>query len=321
MASSQLPLIDKEKSSLEDESLSKAHTSSIVIKGILKLLCFGRSIFAEWVVYVLVYSSIGAIVTFFVFLPLDLTCAFKDGDYERGFFIRLNVMLFVFPTGNFAFEAFPRIPLGTKVLLVGLWTLTVRPSLALAGWIVNKRLPAYTLPAEKYPPIRWSFEYLCCVANQHHLLVPDPEFYVRQAIRLISKRVSSDSYQLGSMSLDEHDQLRTFSHIYWTVMDQYWEEGWPKLPIPAFKYGEVAHLICAERILSQVDRGLPSSRSLGMQARWEYPFFWRMYVFVLGYWMLRVHGEISALIWPYCEDGTSCAEEWYEKYAVLTPPV
>ncbi|KAH0436676.1 hypothetical protein CcaCcLH18_04233 [Colletotrichum camelliae] len=176
MTSSQLPLSDKEKSALEDESSFQTQSISKVFKGILKLLSFSRSIVAEWIVYALVYSSMGAIVTFFLLLPIEFTHTLKNGDYERARFFRFPVLFFCLPTDNFRVEAFP---LGTWTLLVGLWTLTVRPSLALAGWIVKKRLPAYTLPEEKYPPIRWGFEYICCVANQHHLFVPDPEFYAR----------------------------------------------------------------------------------------------------------------------------------------------
>ncbi|KAI8278869.1 hypothetical protein K4K60_005914, partial [Colletotrichum sp. SAR11_57] len=237
MVSSQLPLSDEEKSALE-EPPSNAPSKSIVVRSIVKLFYFGRSIFAEWVVYALVYSSMGAIVTFFMLLPIDFTHALMNGGYEQPRLIRFHVIFFYFPTGYFKLEAFS---LGTWTLLIGLWLFTVRPSLALAGWIVKKRFPAYTLPAEKYPPIRWGFEYLCCVANEHHLFIPDPEFYARRAIRLISSRVSSDSYQLGSISPEEYDELRIFAHTYLTVMEQYLAEEFPTLPIPAIKYGEGAH--------------------------------------------------------------------------------
>ncbi|KAF3803091.1 hypothetical protein GCG54_00011757 [Colletotrichum gloeosporioides] len=210
------------KATVKARNISNDQPTSSIFQGLQCILCFGRSLFAEWIVYILVYHSISAIVTFFLFLPLDLTCAVVSGDWDRGYFIRLHIFLFVFPTGNFALEAFP---LGTRILLTGLWILSVRPSLALAGWIVNKRLPAYTLPSENYPPIRWGFEYICCVVNQHHLLVPDLEFYARQAIRFIGIRVSSDSYQLGTISEDELDELRDFSNIFHTVMEQYSAKG------------------------------------------------------------------------------------------------
>lgn len=304
-----IPSITK-KAIVEAQNVPSYQPTSMVAQALQGILRFGRSLIAEWIVYALVYHSIGAIVTFFLFVPVDLIGALVSNNYEHGRFLRFHVFFFSFPTGNYTWEAFP---LGTWILLAGLWTLTVRPSLALAGWVVNKRLPAYTLPAEKYPPIRWSFEYLCCVANHHHVFIPDPEFYARKAMRLINTRVSSDSYQLGTITPDEHDELRTFSHIYNTVMTQYLSKG---LPIPTVNTGEGVHSLCADRILSQIEGEMPSSGSLRMQIRWETRFFWKMYVFVQGYWMFRVLGEINALIWPYAEDGTSCVEEWYEKYAI-----
>ncbi|KAH9230932.1 hypothetical protein K456DRAFT_1727294 [Colletotrichum gloeosporioides 23] len=100
---------------------------------------FCRSVFAEWLVYALLFYATTAVVTFVVFLPIDCVISLSRGAFSSGHFVDFQHSAFLIPFNNFMFSA---VPLSTRVLLVALWTITARPALALAGCIVRKQLPA-----------------------------------------------------------------------------------------------------------------------------------------------------------------------------------
>ncbi|KAF6844990.1 hypothetical protein CMUS01_00523 [Colletotrichum musicola] len=114
------------------------------------VLCFSRNAVAEYVVHFLLGYSTTAVVTLFVFIPVDSVLSLWRGEFSRGHLVDFHYSGFLLPF-NFSFSNFL---LPTRILLVSLWAITARPALTLAGFIVQKRLPAYTHPSEQYPPIR-----------------------------------------------------------------------------------------------------------------------------------------------------------------------
>ncbi|KAL3301747.1 hypothetical protein RB213_003426 [Colletotrichum asianum] len=158
---------------------------------------FSRSIFAEYLVYALLFYATTAVVTLFVFLPIDYLGVLLRGEFSRIKLVNFQNYAFVLPYNNFRFTAFP---LRSRIFLVALWALTARPALALAGCIVQQQLPAYTYPPERYPPIRWLFETVCSVANRHHVAIPDVELYARQILLALGAQIRTGSYQLGTIS-------------------------------------------------------------------------------------------------------------------------
>lgn len=161
------------------------------------VLRFSRSAVAEYVVYFLLGYSTTAVVTLFVFTPVDSLLCLWRGELTRDHLVNFHYSGIFLPF-NFSFSNFP---LPTRILLVALWVSTARPALALAGFIVQKRLPAYTHPSEQYPPIRWLFEITCSLANRYHKLVPDIELYARQTLRLLGVPIAASSYQLGTIPI------------------------------------------------------------------------------------------------------------------------
>ncbi|KAF6814922.1 hypothetical protein CSOJ01_03752 [Colletotrichum sojae] len=104
------------------------------------VLSFSRSAVAEYVVYFLLGYSTTAVVTLVVFTPVDGLRSLWRGEFSRGHLVAFRYSGFLLPF-NFSFINFS---LPTRILLVSLWAITARPALALAGFIVQKRLPAYT---------------------------------------------------------------------------------------------------------------------------------------------------------------------------------
>ncbi|KAF4870163.1 hypothetical protein CGCSCA1_v010671 [Colletotrichum siamense] len=305
---------------------------------------FCCSVFAEWLVYALLFYATTAVVTLVVFLPIDCVIGLSREDFSSGHFVDFQHSAFLIPFNNFMFSA---VSLSTRVLLIALWTITARPALALAGCIVRKRLPAYTHPSEQYPPIRWLFEIICSFANRHHKLVPDIELYARQILRMLGARVPSGSHQLGTITPGEHDELRTFARMYYEVVTQFSERRSkePELSCLPFKLVEEAHYICALEVLRQ--EPVPSAGCSNKHTSflcgtaqfaspkdtattrtcldWRYvrseaKMFSVVYVAIILYWALRLSGDCCAFLLPRALDGNgvSSAEEWYGRHIAQT---
>ncbi|KAF4920069.1 hypothetical protein CGCVW01_v007244 [Colletotrichum viniferum] len=305
---------------------------------------FCRSVFAEWLVYALLFYATTAAVTFVVFLPIDCVIGLSRGDFSSGHFVDFQHSAFLIPFNNFMFST---VPLSTRVLLVALWTITARPALALAGCIVRKQLPAYTYPSEQYPPIRWLFEIICSFANRHHKLVPDIELYARQILRRLGARVPSGSHQLGTITSREHDELRTFARMYYEVVTQFSERRSkePELSCLPFKLVEEAHYVCALEVLRQEpvpsvgcsDKRTPflcgtaqfaSLKNTATTCQcpyWEHvrseaKIFSIVYIAIIFYWIFRLSGDCCAFLLPHTLDGNgvSSALEWYGRHIAPT---
>ncbi|KAK2768056.1 hypothetical protein CKAH01_04624 [Colletotrichum kahawae] len=305
------------------------------------LLRFSRSIIAEYFVYALLFYSTTAVVTFFVFLPIDCLDSLLRGESSRSNLIDFQSYAFLLPLNNFTFTTFS---LPTRIFLVAIWALTARPALALAGYIVQQQLPAYAYPPERYPPTRWLFETICSFANRHHVAIPDVELYTRRVLRTLGARLKAGSYKLGTISPREHGKLRRFERMYGEVIQSFSERSKePELPELSFlplKFVEVAHYKCADEVLQQrpvssvgySDNYIPSSygaaQSVSLpgttwiyldweQVRSDAKKFTFVYVMIVFYWLLRDFGGFL-LPSPLLGRVVSSAQEWYNRHIAPT---
>lgn len=303
-------------------------SSPWIQRGLRAVLRFVRSMIAEWIIYALVVQSMTAIATFYFLLPISLVeQALHGHGYLADYFLIFAPLNLGFRLSTFTFPH--------RVLIVALWTLTARPSLALAGWVVRKRIPAYTVCIEDYPPIRWWFEFFCYFANRNHYIIPDPKYYFYQVLYLSGIISKKGSLRLGTVSPEEHKQLRIFIHKFYAVTNQYYNgqsDGYsgPWMPPFPLKYGELAHYLCAHEVLSQVpvqptNTGEGVGEREGMEKNifpWaseglfsDFYLFLFMYGMSLAYWILRIVGEAWAA-WGPCFGIPSSFEEWYNIYVL-----
>ncbi|KAF6796938.1 ankyrin and het domain protein [Colletotrichum sojae] len=199
------------------------------------------------------------------------------------------------------------------ILDAGLWALTARPSLALAGWVVRRRIPAYATPLTSCTvyevqdmPKRWFFELLCSLANRNHYIIPDPELcsrWVLYSLGVVGREPSS--WQLGTVLPQEHEQLRVFARKFREFGDRYgerWSEGYSGPRLPPIPIGlhliEATHYLCAEEILRHA-QPRPGAEKQD-NAIESYPF-------------LRFVGDIVPAFEPLPERYFSF-EEWYDLY-------
>ncbi|KAF6822549.1 hypothetical protein CMUS01_11039 [Colletotrichum musicola] len=157
-------------------------------------------------------------------------------------------------------------PFLETTLYAGLWALTARPSLALAGCVVRRRYKAYSVslpdlnPYEaENMPVRWWFELFCFLANCNHYILPDPELYFRWVLySLGAVGEEPSSLKLGTIVPQEREQLRVFVRRYREVSEESskrWAEGYsglwlPPMPISLYLI-EAVHYLCAQVALSR----------------------------------------------------------------------
>lgn len=307
------------------------------------VLRFSLSAVAEYLVYVLLFYSTTSLVTFFVFLPLDYLLGLWQGEASRGYLVDFHYYAFCVPF-NFRLSTFA---LPARILLITVWATTARPALAVAGCIIQKRLPAYTYPSEEYPPIRWLFEIICSFANRYHKLVPDIELYTRRILRMLGARIAPASYDLGTISPRDHDELRAFARMYQEVDAQFSERSSqePNVYWLPSKIADEAHYACALVVLQQApltskgfcENCTPSfsgaAQPLSLKRRitfwkwldWEHvrseaKSFSYVYMAIVFYWAFRPFHDVGAFLLPYALGGkaVSSTEEWYDRH-ILAP--
>ncbi|KAF6812224.1 hypothetical protein CMUS01_13104 [Colletotrichum musicola] len=200
------------------------------------VLQFSRSIVAEFAVWALLLQASAALLTLFLFVPLDLVHLAIWGEYGGG--KSLGPSLFG-PV---------RLPLGLRRTPVSSPRRLDRPEAP----------PGVHATRGDVPPIRWFFEIFCSLANHHHLFVPDAELYLRKGLRQLGICRTAVPTLLGTVSAEEHLEIWIYALKYIIAQERLTrrpQKAWKRrdTPIAGVKSGDFMRALCATEVLCRVD--------------------------------------------------------------------